>query len=183
MNSKMQTNISHIYAIGDAAAGPNFTHVAGYQAGIVLKNILFKFPSHANLQALPWVTYAKPELAQIDLTEDQAKAEYKKIKVIKEYFSEIDRAVTEDTQIGFVKIMAKPNSIVVGATIVGPHAGELIQIWGFAIQNKIKLSKVANMIAPYPTLAEINKRVAGLFYKPFIFGHFMKLIVKFLSRF
>ena len=156
----LKTGNKNIYAAGDVAGGPQFTHVAGYHAGIIIRNMMFKIPAKIAYQALPWVTYTDPELAQVGMSEQQARERYgEKIRVVKAKFKENDRAQTESHIEGLAKLVTLKNGRVLGASIAGPHAGELIALWAFAISDNLKVKHVAGMIAPYPTYGEINKRL------------------------
>ena len=139
-------------------------------------------PAKVSKGAYPWVTFTSPELAQVGLTEATAKAQFADIRVLSWPFSDNDRAVTEGKTIGMVKVITRKGKIL-GASILGPHAGELIQTWGLAISAGLKIGKIANMIAPYPTFAEINKRAAGEYFTPSLFSDRTRKIVSFLSRF
>ena len=183
VDARLRTTNKKVFAIGDVAGGHQFTHIAGYHAGIVIRNALFRMPAKVNLAAYPWVTYTSPELAQVGLTEQAARDKNLDIRVIKWPFSENDRAVTEGHTDGFIKVIATPKGHVLGATIVGSKAGELIQTWGLAISSKLKISKIAGMISPYPTLGEANKRAAGEFYKDSLFSSRTRKFVKFLAKF
>jgi len=183
VNNKLQSSHKHIYAIGDVAGGPQFTHVAGYHAGIPIKSICFKIPTKIDYSSLPWVTYTDPELAQIGLTETDAHAKFgDSIKVTEWYFKDNDRAIAEKTTEGQARIITDKKGRVLGASIVGSHAGELISVWGLAISQGLKLSAVTAIIAPYPTLGEINKRAAGAFYTPRLFSDKTRMIVKWLQK-
>ncbi len=183
VDKRLRTNNKHIFAIGDVAGGPQFTHVAGYHAGIVIKNICFKIPAKVDYRALPWVTYTDPELAQVGLTEQQARERYgDKLKISQWEFNENDRAITEANTQGRVSVITTTQGHILGASIVGPHAGEISQVWGLAISSKLRISAIAGMIAPYPTLAELNKRVAGAWYTPKLFSDRTRKLVNLLQR-
>ncbi len=174
-----------VYAVGDAAGGLQFTHVAGYHAGVIIRSMLFGLPSRAKTSHVPWVTFTDPELAQVGLTEDQAKAEHGESAVFVARFDihENDRAIAEGKTTGFIKVMVVKGKPV-GATIVGAQAGELIGIWALAIANGLKMSAIANMIAPYPTLGEINKRAAGAYFSPKLFDNpTVKRVVGFVQKY
>ncbi|MBT3991042.1 MAG: FAD-dependent oxidoreductase [Rhodospirillaceae bacterium] len=183
VDARLRTSNKKVFAIGDVAGGHQFTHIAGYHAGIVIRNILFRLPAKVNLSAYPWVTYTAPELAQVGLTEKAAEAKGLDYRVVNWPLSENDRAITEGNTDGFIKVIATPKGHVLGVTIVGRQAGELIQIWGLAISAKLKIGKIAGMISPYPTLGEANKRAAGEFFKESLFSDKTRKIVKFLSKF
>jgi len=183
VDARLRTNRKHIFAAGDVAGGPQFTHVAGYHAGIIIRNILFKMPAKVDYTALPWVTYTDPELAQVGLTESMARAKYGDgVRVAAWEFKENDRALAEHRAIGMIKVVMRKNGRIVGVSIVGPVAGELIGLWGLAISQKMKIGAVAGMIAPYPTFGEISKRAAGAYFTPSLFSDKTKAIVRLLQK-
>jgi pyruvate/2-oxoglutarate dehydrogenase complex dihydrolipoamide dehydrogenase (E3) component len=182
VDRRMRTTNRRIFAIGDVAGGPQFTHVAGYHAGIVIRNVLFAMPARVDYRALPWVTYTDPELAHVGLTEAEARAAGEAVSALVEPFSGNDRAQAERRTEGLAKIVLGRRGRILGATLVGPHAGELIGMWGLAIGQKLKLSAVAGMIAPYPTLSEISKRVAGSHFTPTLYGARMRTVVRAIQR-
>jgi pyruvate/2-oxoglutarate dehydrogenase complex dihydrolipoamide dehydrogenase (E3) component len=172
-----------VYAVGDAAGGLQFTHVAGYHASVVIRPMLFGLPARARNDHIPWATYTDPELAQVGLTEAQARKEHgHRLSVARAEFDHNDRAIATGRTIGFAKVMVVKGKPV-GATIVGPQAGELIQPWALAIANGLKMSAVANTVAPYPTLGEINKRAAGAYFSPRLFDSaLVKRVVRMVQR-
>ena len=174
-----------VYAVGDAAGGLQFTHVAGYHAGVVIRSMLFGLPSKQRTDHIPWVTYTDPELAQVGLTEAEAKKQYgnQAVTVARFDYDENDRAISEGKTVGFIKVMVVKGKPV-GATIVGTQAGELIGVWALAIANKLKMGAIANMVAPYPTLGEINKRAAGAYFSPKLFDNpTVKRVVGFVQKY
>jgi len=172
-----------VYAIGDVAGGLQFTHVAGYHAGVVVRPIVLGLPAKARTDHLPWVTYSDPELAQVGLTEAAARSKYGSgVEVARAEFSGNDRAVASRSTEGFLKVMVVRGRPV-GATMVGPQAGELIGIWAMAIANKMKMSAISATVLPYPTLGEINKRAAGAYFGPKLFeSPVVKRVVGFVQR-
>ncbi len=183
VDKRLRTSRRRIFAIGDVAGGPQFTHIAGYHAGIVIKNICFKIPAKVDYRALTWVTYTDPELAQVGLTESEARVQFgNNIKVVEWSLKENDRAIAEANCEGNIRVVTTGSGHILGASIVGPHAGELIQVWGLAISSKLKISAIAGMIAPYPTLAEINKRVAGAWFTPKLFSDRTRKLVALLQK-
>ncbi len=182
VNARLQTSNKKIYAIGDCAGGFQFTHLAGYHAGIVIRNVLLKIPGKVNLHALPWTTYTDPELAHVGLNEAAARKKHGEVRVLRFPYAENDRAIAERRTDGLAKIVTSPKGVILGATIVGANAGDLIQSWILAMSSGRRISAVASMIAPYPTLGEINKRAAGSFYVPKLFGDGMKRVVRLLGR-
>jgi pyruvate/2-oxoglutarate dehydrogenase complex dihydrolipoamide dehydrogenase (E3) component len=165
------------------AGGLQFTHVAGYHAGVIIRPMLFGLPAKARTDHIPWATYTDPELAQVGLTEAEAReAHGDKVFIAKAEFHHNDRGIATGQTEGFAKVMVVKGKPV-GATIVGPQAGELIQIWALAIANGLKMSAVAGMVAPYPTLGEINKRAAGAYFSPKLFDSpVVKRIVRLVQR-
>jgi len=171
VDAGLRTTNRRVYAIGDVSGGPQFTHVAGYHAGVIIRSALFGMPSKARTDHIPHVTYTDPELAQVGLTEAQAKSEYGgKTEVVRFDFAQVDRAVTDLKKTGFIKIMVVRGRPV-GASIVGHQAGEHIGFWILAITNRLKMSQIAGTIAPYPTMGEINKRVVGAYFSPRLFDN------------
>ncbi len=184
VDDRLRTSNPRVYAVGDIAGGPQFTHIAGYHAGIVIRNILFWVsPAKVDYTALPWVTYTDPELAHVGLTEAQAREKYGDVTVVRWHLHENDRAQAERDIHGFAKVVLRRKGAILGASIVGPHAGELIQPWALAISNGLKIKAFTNMIAPYPTLGEVNKRAAGAFYTPSLFSDRTRKFVDLLARF
>ena len=183
LDRRLRTSNHRVYAVGDAAGGPQFTHVAGYHAAIVIRNALFRLPAKVDYRALPWVTYTDPELAQVGMTEAEAMAAHPgEVRVLRWPFHENDRAQAEHETHGLVKVLARRNGRVLGASILGAHAGELIQSWGLAISGGLKLGAIAGMIAPYPTLGEASKRAAGSFFAPKLFSDRTRRLLRLLAK-
>lgn len=182
VDARLRTSNKKIFAVGDVAGGYQFTHVAGYHAGVVIKNALFRMPAKADYRAVPWVTYTTPEVAQVGLTEAQAKEQGHDFRVLRWPFHDNDRAQAEGETDGLVKAIVTPKGKILGCGICGPHAGELIHTWTLAMTQNIKVGAVAQMIAPYPTLGEVSKRAAGSFYTPSLFSERTRKIVRFLSK-
>ena len=183
VDARLRTSDKKVYAIGDVTGDLQFTHMAGYHAGIVIRNALFRLPAKVKRGAVPWVTYTAPELAQVGLTEAAARAQGHDIRVLRWAYAENDRAQAENLSDGSVKAIVTARGKILGAGIVGAHAGDLIQTWVLALDQGIKIGALASMIAPYPTLGEVSKRAAGSFYTPAVFGERSKKVVRFLSRF
>ncbi|HVB18575.1 MAG TPA: NAD(P)/FAD-dependent oxidoreductase, partial [Stellaceae bacterium] len=182
VDRRLRTTARGIYAIGDAIDGPRFTHVASYQAGIVIRNALFRLPAKVDYAALPWVTYTDPELAQVGATEAEARRRYgDEIAVMRFPFAESDRAQAERRTGGTVKIVARPNGRILGASILGAHAGELSHVWVLAIEQRLKLRDIAGMLAPYPTWGEVNKMAGVEFYKPRLQSPWTRRLVRALG--
>ena len=182
LDRRLHTSNRRIFAIGDVAGPYRFTHMAAYQAGIVLRNILFRLPVKVKYQAVPWVTYTDPELAHVGLSEAGAHAAGIKINILRFPFAENDRAVAEGQTDGLIKVVVTPGGRILGASIAGAHAGELIHIWSLAVSRRLKVSAMAKAITPYPTLAEVSTRAAGSYYTPKLFSPGTKRLVRFLQR-
>jgi pyruvate/2-oxoglutarate dehydrogenase complex dihydrolipoamide dehydrogenase (E3) component len=184
VNNRLRTTNRRAYAIGDVAGGPQFTHVAAYHAGIVIRNVLFRVPARVDYRALPRVIYTDPELAQIGLTEAATRAQNSgAIRVLRWSFAENDRAQTERDTEGQVKVITRNNGRILGATILGYGAGDLIVPWALAISQNLKIGALATLMVPYPTRSEASKRVAGSFYTPKLFSPRTRRLVRGLSWF
>ncbi|MEM0937999.1 MAG: FAD-dependent oxidoreductase [Pseudomonadota bacterium] len=172
-----------VYAIGDAAGGLQFTHLAGYHAGIVVRSAVLGLPAKARNDHIPRATYTDPEIAHVGLTEAEAQAAHgAKLEVVRAEIGDNDRAVAEGKRYGFVKVMVVKGRPV-GATMVGPMAGELISMWAMAIANKMKMSAISATVLPYPTVSEVNKRAAGAYFTPRLFSNqTVKKVVGFVQR-
>jgi pyruvate/2-oxoglutarate dehydrogenase complex dihydrolipoamide dehydrogenase (E3) component len=183
VDSRLRTTNKRVFAIGDAKGGLMFTHLAGYDAGIVIRNILFKLPTKANYSAIPWVTYTDPELSQVGLTEAQAKEQYgDAIKVVQWEYAENDRARAERITSGLIKVVAGKRGKILGAGIAGTGAGEIIQPWQIAVAKGYKMADMAGIISPYPTLSEISKRAAGSYFADRLFSPRTRKIVRLLLK-
>jgi pyruvate/2-oxoglutarate dehydrogenase complex dihydrolipoamide dehydrogenase (E3) component len=182
VDARLRSSNRRVFAIGDVAGGPQFTHIAGYHAGIVIRNALFGLPAKVDYAALPWVTYADPELAHVGLTEAEARAAGHDVSTLTQPLSGNDRARAEGETDGLAKIVLGPRGLVLGATIVAPRAGEMIGMWGLAIQQRLKIGAIAAWLAPYPTMSEISKRAAGGFYTPALFGARTRRLVGLIQR-
>lgn len=178
-----------VWAVGDIAdpegVGPRaFTHVAGQHAGILVRSMLFRLPgTQVDYSALPRVTYTDPELAQVGLTEAEAReAGHQDLRIHRWPLSENDRAIAEGRAEGLVKLVATPKGRLLGAGILAPRAGEMAGLYGLMIGRKLPLSALAGMVLPYPTLAEGGKRAAGDFYAPKLLSPFTKRLIGLLKR-
>ena len=172
-----------VFAIGDVAGGLQFTHVAAYHAGIVIRQAVLGLPAKATMRAMPRATYTAPELAQVGLTEAEAReAHGDAVQVVRAEFAHNDRAIAGRQGKGLVKVMVVKGRPV-GVGIVGAQAGELIGLWALAISAKLKMSAIAGMVAPYPTLGEVSKRAAGAYFSPKLFDNpVLKRVVWFVQR-
>ena len=183
VDARLRSTNKRIFAVGDVAGGYQFTHVAAYHAGIVIRNALFRLPAKVDYRAVPWVTYTDPELANVGLSEAAARdAHGDDVRVLRWPFTENDRAQAERATEGLVKAVTTRRGRILGAGIVGSHAGELLHPWVLAISQRLKIGAMASMIAPYPTMGEANKRAAGTFYTPSLFSDRTRRVVRLLSR-
>ena len=182
VDQRLRSSNRRVFAIGDVSGGPQFTHIASYHAGIVIRNALFGLPAKVDYAALPWVTYADPELAHVGLTETAARDAGHDVTTLLQPLSGNDRAQAERTTEGLAKIILGSGGRILGATILAPRAGEMIGVWGLAIQQKLKIGAIASMIAPYPTMSEISKRAAGSFYTPSLFSTRTRRLVGLIQR-
>ncbi len=179
IDDRLRTSNRDVLALGDVAGGLQFTHVAGWHAGIAIRNLCFRMPARADTTAIPWVTYTAPELAQVGLSEAAAKAAGRDIETARWPFHDNDRAIATGETEGFVKIVAE-RSRVIGATIVGAHAGDLVAPWIVAVGQKLKVATMAGTVMPYPTLSEAGKRAAGAYFSPRLFSPRTRKLVRFL---
>ncbi len=182
VSSGLVTSNKKVFAIGDATGGLQFTHVANYHAGIVVRRALFRLPAKVETGFIPWVTYTDPELAHVGLTEDPAREKHGKVSVLRWPYHENDRAQAERVTHGHVKVVVGKSGRILGATIVGAHAGELIQMWSLAISQKMKIKAMTGFISPYPTLSEVNKRAAIKYYASAPGNPLVRKVIGFLAK-
>jgi pyruvate/2-oxoglutarate dehydrogenase complex dihydrolipoamide dehydrogenase (E3) component len=179
----LKTTNRKIYAIGDVAGGPQFTHAANHHAGIVIRNALFRLPAKTNDDLIPWVTFTDPELAHVGLTEAQARERHKTIRVLRWPYHENDRAQAERETHGHIKVVTAKNGRILGVTIVGAHAGELITTWILALSRGLNVRAMTDIVIPYPTLSEIGKRAAISYFSPSLSNPKVRRLINFLRRF
>ncbi|CAG0983100.1 dihydrolipoamide dehydrogenase [Myxococcaceae bacterium] len=165
LDARLRTANKRIYACGDVAGPYLFTHMAEHQAGIVLRNALFHWPARFHPRAVPWCTFCDPELARVGLSESEVERAGIPHQVYGFDFSDIDRAVADDAAEGRAKLVVSPNGKLLGAALCGPHAGELIHEYVLALSKGMGVSDLAGVIHIYPTLAQINRRVAEMHLK------------------
>ncbi len=183
VDRRLQTSNRRIHAVGDCTGGPQFTHVAGYHAGIVIRNLAFRLPAKVDYSALPRVTYTDPELAHVGMTLVTARSRHgDRVRCLTKFMGNLDRAVAEGRREGLLKVVALPNGRVLGCSIVGPGAGELIGLWALAIAKGLKLRDVASLVLPYPTLSEVSKQAAGEWYSPALFSDRTRRLVSILRK-
>jgi len=182
VDARLRTTNGRVFAIGDVAGGPQYTHLASHHAGVVIRNALFRLPTRADRASLPHVTYTDPELAAVGLSEPQAVAQGVAHEVLRWPFADNDRARTERDPAGLIKLVVGKRGKLLGAGIVGAHAGELILPWVLALDRGLPLSALAGAIVPYPTLSEVSKRAAGAWYAPRLFGPMTRRLVHLLAK-
>jgi pyruvate/2-oxoglutarate dehydrogenase complex dihydrolipoamide dehydrogenase (E3) component len=184
VNRKLKTRNGRVYAIGDAVSGqPQFTHVANYHAGLVIRNALFRLPVNLHKGVIPWVTFTEPELAQAGMTEAQARARRYKIRILRWPYHDNDRAQTERETHGHIKVIVTRKGRILGATIVGAQAGELIATWVLAIAQGLNIKAMTGIVLPYPTLSEIGKRAAIDYFTPSLTRPIVRRIIAWLRIF
>ena len=182
VDQRMKTTNKRVYAIGDVAGKAQFTHAANYQAGIVIRNALFRLRAKASDETIPWVTFTDPELGHVGLTEVQARERHKTIRVLRWPYHENDRAQAERETHGHIKIVTAKNGRILGASIVGAHAGELITTWTLALSRGLNIRAMTDIVVPYPTLSEIGKRAAISYFSPSLRNPKVRRLINFLRR-
>lgn len=186
VNAKLRTSNSRIYAIGDCASGATeglqFTHVANYHAGIVIRSALFRLPAKINNQAIPRVTYCDPEVASVGLSEEAARKAGQAVQVLRWPFAENDRAQAGRATDGLAKIITDRKGRILGATLAGPHAGELLMPWIIAVQKRWSVQDMVGFVFPYPTFSEVSKRAALTHFAPLAGKPWIRRILGFLRK-
>lgn len=183
VDARLRTTNRRVYAIGDVAGRQQFTHIAGYHAGVVIRNALFLLPAKVDDTAVPWVTYTDPELAHVGLTEAMARERFgAAVTALRWPFAENDRARTERDTEGLIKVVLGRRGRILGASIVGAGAGDQLALWCLAVAQRMKIGAVAGLILPYPTRAEVGKRAAGDYYTPKLFSERTRALVRLLQR-
>jgi pyruvate/2-oxoglutarate dehydrogenase complex dihydrolipoamide dehydrogenase (E3) component len=177
VTSGLKTTNRRVYAIGDVAGRAQFTHAANYHAGIVIRNALFRLPAKASDDVIPWVTYTDPELAQTGLSEAEARKRGYEVRIARWPYHDNDRAQAEHQTRGHIKVVTDKRGRILGATIVGAEAGELITAWTLAISQKLNIRAITSIIVPYPTLSEIGKRAAIDFFTPSLTNPWVRRII------
>jgi pyruvate/2-oxoglutarate dehydrogenase complex dihydrolipoamide dehydrogenase (E3) component len=183
VDKRLRTANKRVYAIGDAAGGAQFTHLANYHAGLVIRNALFRLPVTVNDAIVPRVTFTDPELAHIGLTEAEARKHHRAVRILRAPFHDNDRAQTEGDTRGHIKVVTTARGQILGATIVGRHAGELIAMWSLAVSQGLNIRALPDVVLPYPTRAEIGKRAAIDFFTPRLTGSMLRRILSLLRSF
>lgn len=179
---RLRTSNKRILAVGDCRGGPQFTHAAAQDASIVIRNALFRMPAKTRDDRMPRVTYTDPELAHIGLTEAAAKQRYgRKLKTVSLPFADNDRARADRATDGCLKVMAGPGGKILGVSILGHQAGELLAPWCLAMTKGLTLKSLTETVLPYPTMNEISKRAASEYYRDSLFSAKTRALVRILQ--
>ncbi len=174
IDNRLRTSHKNIFAAGDVTGSYQFTHAAGYEGGVVITNAIFRLPRKLNYTYMPWCTFTDPELASIGMNEKLATAAGIEYSVWAEEFKDNDRSLAEGEKTGKIKLLLDKKEKPIGVQILGHHAGDLLSEWVAILNGKVKLSTLASSVHPYPTLGEINKRVAGSVLSKKIFSDKIK---------
>jgi len=183
LDRRLRSTNRRVYAIGDVAGGPQFTHAANYQAGVVLRALLFRLPAAENRLIVPRVTYTDPELAHVGLSEEDARKAHSAVRVLKSPFAGNDRAQAERQTEGCIKLVTGRRGRILGVSIVGAGAGEQIGFWALALSKKMGVRDIIHHVAPYPTIGEIGKRAALVYFSDAARSGWVRRLVGFLRRF
>jgi pyruvate/2-oxoglutarate dehydrogenase complex dihydrolipoamide dehydrogenase (E3) component len=181
VDSRLRTSQKHIFACGDVCGPYPFTHMAEHQAGVVISNAAFRWPKKIDYSVVPWVTYTDPEVARVGMNETQAKENETEYQLLHFQFKDVDRALAEVAPYGEIKLLVRKNRIL-GATIIGPHAGELLHEVILAMQARIKLGQISAAVHVYPTLAQITRRAVNTYYAPKLFSPRTRRLVGVINR-
>jgi pyruvate/2-oxoglutarate dehydrogenase complex dihydrolipoamide dehydrogenase (E3) component len=182
VDKRLLTTNRRVYAIGDVTGGPQFTHLSNYHAGLVIRNALFRLPIDRYAGVIPAVIYTDPELAQVGLTAAQAQARHRSIRVLRWPYHDNDRARAERDTSGHIKVVTARNGRILGATVVGAQAGELITTWTLAVAQNLNIRALAGLVVPYPTLSEVGKRAAMTYFIPSLTNPWVPRIIGLLRR-
>lgn len=183
VSDRLRTTNRRAYAIGDVAGGPQFTHLANYHAGLVIRAILFRQNAPQNLGLLPVTVYTDPEIARVGMSEAQAVSAGLKPRILRWPYAENDRAQAERKTRGHIKLIVDRKESVLGVSIVGAGASEMIGMWALAMSQGLRLRDVAGLVLPYPTMGEIGKRAAMTYFSPLARRRLVRLLVRVLRIF
>jgi pyruvate/2-oxoglutarate dehydrogenase complex dihydrolipoamide dehydrogenase (E3) component len=181
VDARLRTSAKHIFACGDCCGPHPFTHMAEYQAGVVISNAVFRLPRRVDYRVVPRVIYCDPELARIGLNETEARRQGLEVEILRFPFGQVDRAITENETSGEARLVVRKGRLL-GATLLGPHAGELIHELALAMQAKIPVSRISATIHAYPTLAQIHRRAVNTLYGPRLFSPRTRRLVRWIQR-
>ena len=185
VGADLRTTNRRVYAIGDVAGGLQFTHVAGYHAGIVIRALLFRLPAKENRDIIPWVTFTDPEIGHVGMSEADARARFGNdvVRVLEASFSGNDRAQAERTIAGLVRLVVARRGRIVGADVVGPSAGEITNLLSLVVSRKLTVRDLAGFVSPYPSLSEAVRRAAISYYADSAKNLWIRRVVRVLARF
>jgi pyruvate/2-oxoglutarate dehydrogenase complex dihydrolipoamide dehydrogenase (E3) component len=183
VDKRLRTTNKKVYAIGDAIGGPKSVHLASHQAGLVVRNALFRHRIAVEPRMAASVTFTDPELARIGLTEHEARAERRAVRILRWPYRENDRAAARGATAGHIKVITDAGGQILGATIVGPQAGETIALWALALGQRLPIGAMAGLLAPYPTYAEVGKRAAITYFMRGLTSARVRRIIGWLRRF
>lgn len=178
VDATLRTAVPSVWAAGDVSGGLQFTHVADYQAKLVVRNIISPLRAKARYTQVPWVTYTDPEIARVGLTEAEARDRFGRVSVYRHAFADLDRAIVDGRGEGFVKLVTGRKNRIIGATIVGSGAGELLPPIVLAMRHRIPMHKLSQVVWAYPTMAEGLKRTADSYYRDALSGRKGDLVRK-----
>lgn len=183
VDAQLRTSNPKIYAIGDCIAGPQFTHAASAQAGLVIRNALFRLPVRRKDALIPRVTFTDPEIAAAGLSETEARATLKGVRALRWPLQENDRARCDGRTAGFAKVLVDAGERIIGVTLVGPHAGEWLGLWQLAITRKLRIGAVIDLVLPYPTYSEAARRAALQSLTPKLRSPWLARVLRWLRLF
>ena len=179
VNETLRTSASHIWAAGDVTGKLPFTHVADYQARLVVRNAFFPVRGKADYRFVPWAIFTDPELARVGPTEPEARERWgDRLRVYRYPFETLDRALTEREAKGLVKVLCERKGRIVGAHILGPQAGNLIHEVVLAMRHGIRIGDLSQMVHVYPTLSEGIRRAADLYYQELFATHWIGRLIR-----
>jgi len=183
VDRRLRATHRHIYAAGDVIGGYQFTHVAGYEGSVAVSNAILHLPRKSDYRLVPWCTYCEPGLSGIGLNEKRARAAGLEYSLWSEEFAGNDRALAHGESAGRIKLLLDKKERPLGVQILGPQAGELLGEWVATMNGGVGLAKIASAIHPYPTLGEINKKIAGSVFAAKIFSPAVRRTLKFFFRY
>lgn len=181
VDRRLRTSVHGVYACGDVTGVRPLTHMAEYQAGVVLANAVFRLPSRADYRVVPYVVYTDPELARVGIDAAQAAARGLRVQVMEFPFGEVDRALIDGRARGLVRLVVRRGRLL-GATVLGPHGGELVHELALAMQARVPVAKIAATIHAYPTLAQVHRRAVNAARAPRLYGSGARRLVKWINR-
>ncbi len=183
VDKRLRTTNKRVYAVGDVIGGPKSVHLASHQAGLVVRNALFRYSVALDHRAAASITFTDPELARIGLTEQEARGRTRAIRILRWPYRENDRAAATAATAGHIKVITDAAGQILGASIVGAQASETIALWALALGQRLHIGAMAGLIAPYPTFAEVGKRAAITYFMRGLTSARVRRIIGWLRRF